>query len=115
MNVELYPTLNHFIWNGLESIQYQIIPVYFEDIATLIPKWEYALVIADIPHGFNFPDIEYDSKTYTYQVFSKVVTGFQEVTTSPLWRFVTFHSDTHFAMLLTSFKGKTNSRMQLTW
>ena len=94
MNVELNPTLNHFIWNGLNTIQYQIIPGDYEDIAKLIPKREYVLVIVDIPHGFNFPYIVYDSEPYTYQTFSKVVMGFQEVTTSPLWRFVTFHSDT---------------------
>ena len=115
MNVELDPSLNLYIWNGLDNVQYQIIQGDCEDIASLIPKREYGLVIADIPHGFNFPDIEYDREPYTYQAFSKVVTGFQEVTTSPLWRFVTFHSDTQFPMLLTSFKGKANSRMQLTW
>ena len=97
------------------SWQYQIIQGDCEDIAKLIPKREYALVIANIPHGFNFLDIEYDSEPYTYQDFSKLVTGFQEFRTSPLSRFVTFHSDTQFAMLLISFKGKEKSRMQLTW
>lgn len=115
MNVELDPTLNHFIWNGLDSIQYQIIQGDCEDIEKIISKWEYALFIANIPHGFNIPDIEYDSELYTYQDFCKLVTGFQEVTTSPLSRFVTFHFDTQFAILLTGFKGKTSSRMQLTW
>ena len=110
-NVELDPTLTHFIWNGLDTIQYQIIQGGCEDIAKLIPKREYALFIANIPHGFKFPDIGYDSEPYTYQAFNKVVTRFQEVTTSSLWRFVTFHSDTRFSMLLTSFEGKSNSRM----
>ena len=114
-NVELDPTLNHFIWNGLDTIQYQVIQGDCEDIAKLIPKRDYALVIADIPHGFNIPNIDYDSDPYTYQAFIKVVAGFVEVTSSPLWRFVTFHSDTQLAMILSSFKGKTNSRMQLTW
>ena len=114
-NVELDPTLNHFIWNGLDTIQYQVIQGDCEDIAKLIPKRDYALVIADIPHGFNIPNIYYDSDPYTYQAFNKVVAGFVEVTSSPLWRFVTFHSDTQLAMILSSFKGKTNSRMRLTW
>ena len=114
-NVELDPTLNHFIWNGLDTIQYQVIQGDCEDIAKLVPKRDYALVIADIPHGFNIPNICYDIDPYTYQAFNKVVAGFKEVTSSPLWRFVTFHSDTQLAMLLSSFKGKTNSRMQLTW
>ena len=114
-NVELDPTLNHFIWNGLDTIQYQVIQGDCEDIAKLVPKMDYALVIADIPHGFNIPNIYYDSDLYTYQAFNKVVAGFVEVTSSPLWRFVTFHSDTQLAMILSSFKGKTNSRMQLTW
>lgn len=59
-NVQLDPSLNHFIWNGLETIQYQVIQGDCEDIAKLIPKRDYALVIADIPHGFNIPNIDYD-------------------------------------------------------
>ena len=114
-NVELDPTLTHFIWNGLDIVQYQVIQGDYEDIAKLIPKRDYSLVIADIPHGFNIPNIYYDSDSYTYQALKKVVAGFVEVTSSPLWRFVTFHSDTQLAMILSSFKGKANSRMQLTW
>ena len=113
-NVELDPTLNHFIWNGLDTIQYQVIQGDCEDIAKLVPKSHYALVIADIPHGFNIPNICYDNDPYTYQAFNKVVAGFKEVTSSPLWRFVTFHSDTQLVMILTSVKGKEKSRMQLT-
>lgn len=56
-NVELDPTLTHFIWNGMDTIQYQIIQGYCEDIAKRIHKREYALVIIDIPHGFNFPNL----------------------------------------------------------
>ena len=73
-NVEIDPCLTHFIWNGLKTIQYQIIQGDCEDIAKLIPKREYALVIANISHGFNFPDIGYDSEHYTFQAFNKVVT-----------------------------------------
>ena len=54
MNVELDHTLKHFKWNGIDTIQYQIIPGDYEHIAKLIPKREYALVIVDIPYGFNF-------------------------------------------------------------
>ena len=114
-NVELDPTLTHFTQNGLATIQYQVIQGGCEDIAKLIPKKDHALVIADIPHGFNIPNIDYDSDPYTYQALSKVVAGFVEVTSLPLWRFVTSHSDTQLAMILSSFKGKTNSRMQLIW
>jgi len=113
-NVELDPTLTHLIWNGLDTIQYQVIQCDCEDIAKLIPERDYVLVIADIPHGFNISNIDYDSDSYTYQALSKVVAGFVEVTSSPLWRFVTFHSDTQLAMLLSSFKRKINSRVQLT-
>ena len=38
---------------------------------------DYALVIADIPHGFNIPNIYYDGDPYTYQAFNKVVAGKQ--------------------------------------
>ena len=110
-NFELDPTLAHFIWNGLDTIQYQVIQGDCEDIAKLIPKRDYSLVIGDIPHGFPIPNIDYDSDPYTYQALSKVVAGFLEVTSSPLWRFVIFHSGTQLAMLLSSFRGETNSRM----
>ena len=104
-NVELDLTLIHFIWNGLDTIQYQLIEGDFEDIAKIVPKREYALIIVDIPHGFNFLDIGYDSEPYSYQDFNKVVTGFQEVTTSPLWRFVIFHSNT-ICKVINKFQGK---------
>ena len=106
-DVELDPSLNHFIWNEIHTIQYQIISGDCEDIAKLIPKSDYSLVIAYIPHGFNIPNIKYDSDPYTYQLaFSKVVAGFLEVTKSPFWRFVTFHSHTQLGLLLSSFKEK---------
>ena len=82
-DVELDPSLNHFIWNGLHTIQYQITSSDCEDTAKLIHKRDYSIVIADIPHGFNISNIEYDSDSYTYQYFSKLVAGFLEFTTSP--------------------------------
>ena len=114
-NAELDPTLTHFIWNGLDIIEYQVIQGDCEDISKPIPKRDYSLVIVDIPHGFNIPNIDYDSDPYTYQALSKVVAIFVVVTSSPLWRFVTFHSNTQLEMLLSSFKGKTNLRMELIW
>jgi len=81
-NIKLDPTLTHFIWNGLDTIQYQVIQCDYENIAKLIPKRDYSLVIADIPHGSNIPNIDYDSGPYTYQALSKVVVGFVEVTSS---------------------------------
>ena len=83
-NVELNPTLTHFIWNGIDIIQYQIIQGDCEDIAKLIRKMDYSLVIVDIPHGFNISNIDYDSDPYIYRALSKVVVGFVEVTSSPL-------------------------------
>ena len=75
-DIQLDPNLNHFIWNGLDTIQYQVIQGDCEDIAKLILKRDYALVIADIPHGFNIPNIECDSDPYTYQAFSKGLRDF---------------------------------------
>jgi len=52
-NVELDDTLDHYIWNGLDTVQYKVILGDCTDIAKIVPKKEYNLVIADIPHGFN--------------------------------------------------------------
>jgi hypothetical protein len=114
-NVELDDTLDHYIWNGLDTVQYKVILGDCEKIANLVPKKEYSLVIADIPHGYNIQNIEYDTEPYTYQAFSKVVMGFLEVTTSPFWRFLVFHSDTQQGLVQSSFKGKEKTRMQLYW
>jgi hypothetical protein len=114
-NVELDDTLDHYIWNGLDTVQYKVILGDCEKIANLVPKKEYSLVIADIPHGYNIQNIEYDIEPYTYQAFSKVVMGFLEVTTSPFWRFLVFHSDTQQGLVQSSFKGKEKTRMQLYW
>jgi hypothetical protein len=54
-----------------------------EQLANIVTKKEYSLVIVDIPHGYNVQNIGYDTETYTYQDFNKVVMGFTEVTTSP--------------------------------
>jgi hypothetical protein len=86
-----------------------------EKIANIVPKKEYSLVIVDIPHGYNIQNIGYDSEPYTYQAFNKVVMGFMEVTTSPFWRFLVFHSDTQQGLVQSSFKGKEKTRMQLFW
>ena len=67
----------------------------------------------DIHHGYNIQDIVYDGEAYTYQDFNKVDNVFVEVPTSPLWIFLIFHSDTQLGLVLSSFKGKANSRRQL--
>ena len=112
-NAELDDTLDHYIGNGFDILQYKSILGDYTDIAKIVPKKEYSLVIADIPHGFNIRNTTYDCEPYTYQSFSKVVSGFVDVTTSPLWRFVFFHSDTQLGGLLTSFKGKAKTRKQI--
>ena len=69
----------------------------------------------DIPHGYNIQKNGYDSEPYTYKTFNKVVMGFMEVTTSPFWRFLVFHSDTQQGLVQSSFKGKEKTRMHLFW
>jgi hypothetical protein len=92
-NVELDDTIDHYIWNGLNIFQYKVILGDCEKIANIVPKKEYSLVIVDIPHGYNIQNIGYDSDPYNYQDFNKVVMGFMEVTISPFWSFLFFHSD----------------------
>jgi hypothetical protein len=105
-NVQLDDTLDHYIWNGLDTIQYKVILGDCEQIANIVPKKEYSLVIVDIPYGYNIQNIGYDTKPYTYQAFNKVVMRFTKVTTSPFWRFIVFHSDTQQGLVQSSFKGK---------
>ena len=69
----------------------------------------------DIPHCYNIQNIGYDTNPYTYQAFTKVVMGFLEITTSPFWRFMVFHSDTQQVLVQSRFKGKEKTRMQLFW
>ena len=69
-NIELDDTLDHHIWNGLETVQYKVIFGDCANIANLVPKKEYSLVIVDIPHGYNTKNITYDCEPYTYQSFN---------------------------------------------
>jgi hypothetical protein len=89
-----------------DTILFKVILGDCEQIANIVPKKEYSLVIADIPHGYNIQKIGYDTEHYTYRDFNKVVMGFMEFTTSPFWRFLFFHSDTQQGLVLSSFKGK---------
>jgi hypothetical protein len=110
-NVQLDDTFDHYIWNGLNIVQYKVILGDCEQLANIVPKKKYSLVIADIPHGYNIQNIGYDTDPYTYQDFSKVAMGFIEVTTSPFWRFLVFHSDTQQGLVQSSFKGKEKTMM----
>ena len=114
-NVELDDTLDNHVWNGMDTVQYKVIFGNCANIANLVPKKEYSLVIADIPHGYNIKIITYDCEPYTFQYFNKVVSRFMDVTTLPLWRFLVFHSDVQGGVVLTTFKDKRNSRKQLYW
>ena len=114
-NVELDDTIDNHIWNGLDTVQYKVIVGDCANIANLVPKKEYSLVIVYIPHVYNIKKITCDCEPYTYQFFNKVVSRFIYVTTSPLWRFLVFHSDVQGGAVLTSFKDKENSMNQLYW
>ena len=110
-NVELDDTFDHYIWNGLDTVQYKVILGYFEQLSNIVSKKEYSLVIVDIPHGYNIKNIGYDTELYTYQAFNKVVMRFMELTTSLVWRILVFHSDTQQGLVQSNFKGKENTRM----
>ena len=114
-NFQLDGNIDHYIWNGLGTLQYKVILGDFENIVNRDPQKDYSLVIANIPHGYNIQEIVYDGETYTYQALNKVVKGFVEVTTSPLLVFLVFHSDSQLGLVLSSFKGKANSRNQIYW
>jgi hypothetical protein len=86
-NVQLDDTLDHYIWNEIDTIPYKVILGDCKKLASIVPKKEYSLIIADIPHGYNIQNIEYDIEPYTYQAFSKGVMGFTKVTTSQFWNF----------------------------
>ena len=105
-NVQLDDILDHYIWNGLNTVQYKVILGDCEKLASIVPSY----CGYDIPHGYNIQNIEYDTKPCTYQAFSKVVMGFTEVTTSPFWIFLVFHSDTQHGLVKSSFKRKNKDR-----
>ena len=101
--------------NEINNIQYQVICGDCENIENVVPKKEYSLVIAGIPHGYNITHINYDCEPYSYHSFNKVVTIFLDVTMSPNWIFFVFHSDAQGGAVLSSFKSKANARKQLYW
>ena len=98
----------------MDTMQYKVIVGDFENVENMVPKKEYSLVIANIPHGYIIKKITYDCEPYTYQLFNKVVSGFIDVNIT-LWRFLVFHLDVQGGEVLTTFKDKENSRKQLYW
>ena len=52
-NVQLDDSFDHYIWNGLKTVPYQVILGDYENIINLVLEKEYSLVIVDIPHGYN--------------------------------------------------------------
>ena len=50
-NVELDDSLYHEVWNGLDIVQNKVISGDCANIADIVTKKEYFLVIANIPHG----------------------------------------------------------------
>ena len=56
-NIELDDTIDNHVWNGMDTVQYKVIVGDYANIANLVPKKEYSLVIANIPHGDNIKNI----------------------------------------------------------
>ena len=64
-NVELYDTLDHYIWNGIDTVQYKVSLGDYANIEKIVPKKNYTLVIVDIPCGYHIRNTTYDCETYT--------------------------------------------------
>jgi hypothetical protein len=70
-HIQLDDTLDHYIWNGLDIVQYKVILGDCEQLANIALKKEYSLVIVDILHGYNIQNIGYDIKPCIYQAFNR--------------------------------------------
>jgi hypothetical protein len=44
-------------WNGIDTVQYKVILGDCEQLANIVPKKKYSLVIVDIPHAYNIQNI----------------------------------------------------------
>ena len=75
-NIELDDTLDNPVWNGIETMQNKMIFCDCVNIANLVPKKEYSLVITGVFHRYNIKKITYDCEPYTYQLFNELVSGF---------------------------------------
>ena len=69
--------------------------VYNSDVADMLqvlPKKDYTLLIADIPYGFRMAGSSYDDTPFLFKQLNKIIKDFAQLTTTPLWRIVIFHS-----------------------
>jgi hypothetical protein len=112
-NVQLDKTLDHYNWNGLDTVQYEVILGDFEQLANIVPKKKYSLVIVNIPHGYNIENIGYDIDPYSYQDFNKVVMGFTEVTTSPFFSSISFRHTTRISTIKLQGERKDKDEVYL--
>ena len=53
-NVEVDDALDHYIWNGLDTVKYKVILGVCAYNEKIVPKKEYALVIAGYPSWVQY-------------------------------------------------------------
>ena len=62
------------------------------DMLQVLPKKDYTLLIANIPYGFRMAGSSYDDTPFIFKQLDKMIKDFPQLTTTPLWRIVIFHS-----------------------
>ena len=92
--------------------------VYNGDVGNMLdilPKRHYTLVVADIPYGFRITSSTYDDVLYKYPQIEKMVKDFAELTLTPLWRVIIFHSMGWALSVVTTWKSRCHATEHMHW
>lgn len=79
----------------------------------LIPTKDYTLAVADIPYGYKFNGAENDEEPFSEEDCEYMMNSFLDCNTSPIWRFVIFHSTTQSEMVHRVLKKFCNAGVEI--
>lgn len=109
-------TLQPFISRAspLQRHYWSLFNIDVKEIST-IPKRDFALAIADIPYGYKLRGSTLDDTPYKYKEIDHMIKSFKELTQSPIWRFIIFHSTSQSAAVATALKEHAHAFETMCW
>ena len=84
------------------------------DLGTLT-KHNFSLIIVDIPYRYKLKGSVFYEVAYKYKEIDNMVKSFKDLTLSPLWRFIIFHSTSQSVVVATALKEHTHAFETMCW
>ena len=100
--------------DSYRQLHYSVFNGGVGNMLTILPKRHHTLLITDILYGFRNTWSMYDDVPYKYPQIEKMV-DFAELTLTPLWRIVIFHSMGQSLFVTTTLKSRCHAIEHMHW